>query len=1153
MNTKPMMHRKLFLTLLIALVPLVIASTGNAAATYYSRANSDWNVNTTWSTTSGGSAVGAGIYPVAGDTVIIEGSFTVTVSATEACGSVQLGSSVPSASPGALTFSGASPSLTVSGAVLLGSTTDVAAAGTVTFTSGSTLTAGSLTLGGTVGSGTLTMTAGGTLIAGSLAVGAAAAKTWTPGAGTVILTGTTTLPSTIFTTFNNLTLSGSANTTTSVGITVTGTTSVGGTLTLSGANTFSSGVTLSFGGTLNLNSVSALGGATLTINGGTLGNTSAGDITLSPNSPQIWNGNFAYAGGTHGLNFGTGAVLLGNNCAVTVNGNTLTVGGAVSGTSNLTKAGAGTLTLTGANTYTGTTTIKQGMVKLNGKSGHLADNSGITFAGPGTFNYDNMGALGSISETVGGLSFSAGEATIQSTHSLAQVVTLTFSSLAARPVGAVGNFVNSGGSGSSQDQIFLSGQALGFINQGTFYGGANYAYMNAANTYVRSINYGMPDPNATNLFAGTTLGASSGKHVQTMGAISAQTTISILTLKIGGAFDFTLAANQTLTLSSGGLLKAYNSAATLSGGTGLTTGGRTELVIRTDQASDSLTISTPILSSSTGGLTKCGAGTLILSGANTYTGDTTVNAGTLELRTAGGLSDSDKLLLNGTAAVNLSFSGTDTIGGLVFDGVPQAAGTWGSTTSIATHKDARFTGSGMLNVDSATTITIALTVGSSPSMYGDSLTFTATVSGTGGIPTGDVTFKDGAITLGTAALNASGVATFSINTLSAGAHSAIAAFYVNSTSPNLSQTVNTRALSITPNPDSKTYGQTKTYGSGQTAFTIGAGELIVGDSVSSVTLTCTDGAPATAAAGSYAIVPTGAVGTGLANYNITYRNGTLTVMPAATANAVVSSLNPARPGSNVTFTATLSAVPPGAGTPTGMVQFLTKGHAFVEPVVLLNGQASITTALLPHGSNSIAVEYAGDGNFFGKTNSLSPAQVVNTPPVKGTFTLGAIRNQNTDFSATKLAKTAVDADHDPLAITAVMGLSAQGGAVALNGSTIRYTPPTDLVGVDVDTLYYTVSDGFGGADTTGTIAVTIRYADAAAVLDSPAELPDGNKRISASGIPGHDYLIQATTSTTDPASWVTIGTNAADSCGKSVFCDLNATNYNFRYYRIAAP
>src|ERR1035438_6636402 len=123
-NTKPAMYRRPLFALLTALVLLLIASTTSAAATYYSRANGDWNVNTTWSTTSGGSAVGAGIYPVAGDAVIIEHSFTVTATATEACGSVQLGSSVPSASPGALTFSGASPSLAVSGAVLLGRTTD---------------------------------------------------------------------------------------------------------------------------------------------------------------------------------------------------------------------------------------------------------------------------------------------------------------------------------------------------------------------------------------------------------------------------------------------------------------------------------------------------------------------------------------------------------------------------------------------------------------------------------------------------------------------------------------------------------------------------------------------------------------------------------------------------------------------------------------------------------------------------------------------------------------------------------------------------------------------------------------------------------------------------------------------------------------------
>ena len=1007
------------MTLLIALVPLLIASMASTAATYYSRASGNWTNNTTWSTTSGGSAVGDGIYPVAGDTAIIEGACAVIATVTEACGSVQIGST--------------------------------------------------------------------------------------------------------------------------------------GTLTLSSANTFG-GVTLSPGGLLNLNIPGALGGAPLTINGGTIDNTSAVDITLSPSSPQNWNGDFAYAGGTHSLNLGAAAVALGNNCTVTVNGNTLTVGGPVSGAANLTKAGAGTLTFTGANTYTGTTTIKQGIVKLNGQTGRLDNNSGITFAGTGTFNYDNLGSSASMIEVVGTLTLSAGEATIQSTRTAGFNTTLTFSSLASRAPGATANFVATGtGSGPSVNQATFTGQAKGFINQGMFCGGTGYAYMDAKGTYVRSINYGTPDQDSISVGGGNTIGPNNGKHVQMLGPISAQTSISILTLRIPGNYDFALAANQTLTLSSGGLLKSGGGAAILSGGTGLTTGGSTELVIRTDQASDSLTISTPILSSSTGGLTKSGAGTLILSGANAYTGDTTVNAGTLELRTASGLSDSDKLLVYGTAVVNLNFTGTDTIGGLVFDGVPQAGGTWGSATSSATHKDARFTGSGILNVGSATTTTMALTSGSNPSTYGDTLTFTATVSGTRGTPTGDVTFKDGATTLGTAPLNDSGVATFSINTLSAGAHSAIAAVYLDSTSPNLSQTVNAKALSITANADSKTYGQTKTYGSGQTAFTTGAGELVASDAVSSVSLTCPDGAPATAAVGSYALIPTGAVGTGLANYNITYHNGTLTVTPASTANAVVSSLNPARPGAEVTFTATLSSVPPGAGVPTGTVRFLANGFVVGGPVALVNGQASIAAPLLPHGFSTVVAEYAGDGNFLGKTNSLSPDQVVNTPPVKGTFTLGAIRNQHVDFSAAKLAKTAADADHDPLSITAVMGSSAQGGTVALNGSTIRYTPPTDLVGVDADTLYYTVSDCFGGADTTGTIAVTILYADAAAVLDPPAELPDRNKEINACGIPGYTYLIQATAATADPVSWITIGTNAADPSGKIVFSDLNATNYNSRFYRLAAP
>ena len=48
--------------------------------------------------------------------------------------------------------------------------------------------------------------------------------------------------------------------------------------------------------------------------------------------------------------------------------------------------------------------------------------------------------------------------------------------------------------------------------------------------------------------------------------------------------------------------------------------------------------------------------------------------------------------------VNLAFSGTDTIRGLVINGISQATGTWGSPNSGAMHTDPLFTGTGILNV-----------------------------------------------------------------------------------------------------------------------------------------------------------------------------------------------------------------------------------------------------------------------------------------------------------------------------------------------------------------------------------------------------------------------------------------------------------------------
>lgn len=160
-----------------------------------------------------------------------------------------------------------------------------------------------------------------------------------------------------------------------------------GVVTLSGSNTYTGGTNLS-GGTLNINNENALGGVAgaFTITGGSIDNTSAGNITTS-NYPLALNGDFTYIGSVpRTLSLGEGTVTMNANRQVTVSSGTLTIGGILNdNTKNLTKGGSGILSFGSQAITLNDVTITGGTFVSTAGTLALVGN----FANSGTFTHNN--------------------------------------------------------------------------------------------------------------------------------------------------------------------------------------------------------------------------------------------------------------------------------------------------------------------------------------------------------------------------------------------------------------------------------------------------------------------------------------------------------------------------------------------------------------------------------------------------------------------------------------------------------------------------------------------------------------------------------------------------------------------------------------------
>ncbi|MBH0425630.1 autotransporter-associated beta strand repeat-containing protein [Salmonella enterica] len=481
-----------------------------------------------------------------------------------------------------------------------------------------------------------------------------------------------------------------------------------GTLTLSGSNTYTGGTTIN-DGTLIATSVDALGSgdvtdnATLALNtGGTFDNaiSGSGQVVKSGDDVLTLSGANSYSGGTlisDGTLVASNVEALGSgdvtNDAVLELNTGGTFDNTISGSGRVVKSGDGALTLSGANSYSGGTLISDGTL-IAGRvdvlgSGDVTDNATLELNTGGTFDNaisgsgqvvksgDDVLTLSGANSYSGGTLISDGTLVASNVEALG---TGDVTDNATLEMNTGGDFINNiGGTGrvekSGDDALTLSGS-------NTYTGGTTINDGTLIATSVDALGSGDVTNNAVlELNTG-------GDFINNIGGTGRVEKSGDETLTLSGSNTYTGG-----TLISGGTLVATNVEA-------LGTGDVTDNAVLELNTGGDFTNNI----SGSGQVVKSGDDTLTLSGANSYTGGTTISGGTLvatnvdalgtgdvtnsstlELNTGGtfdnAISGSGQVVKSGDETLTLSGSNTYTGGTLISGG-----------TLVATNVDALGTG-----------------------------------------------------------------------------------------------------------------------------------------------------------------------------------------------------------------------------------------------------------------------------------------------------------------------------------------------------------------------------------------------------------------------------------------------------------------------------
>ncbi|MDR6873430.1 autotransporter-associated beta strand protein [Bosea sp. BE125] len=540
------------------------------------------------------------------------------------------------------------------------------------------------------------------------------------------------------------------------------------------------------------------------------------DLGAAVFTPSTWtiNGSTAFTFQNGTANFTAGGLTNNSSATQTIS---VILGGAGAG---VTQAGTGTLILSGANTYGGATTITAGTLQL-GAAGVIPDGSAVIING-GTLNLNNF------TETIGSLSGAGG--TIATGGATGRLNVNQ-----AGPGTYAGGF--SGATGSAV--VYLEKQGAGTLTlSGTNTTTGAGAVIVSAGTLALQGGNAIGDNNFLQVNAGAIADLQANETIGTvLGPVGGTIALNGNTLTLvgpgapgGGNAFLTITGTGGLTINGAGFSQGFTQPLSYTGATTILNGrlelggnniiangstvvingasaildiqSFTDTVAGVSLQAGSIAGTTGVLTSLTdidaqsgsvsailggaAGLTKTTAGTVMLSGANTYTGATTINAGTL----AGGAAN----VFSAASATTINTGGTLDLGGFAqtINAVSLAGGTLtnGTLTGAVTSTGGTInaiagtatvtTTAGLTTATGANTYTGATTINGGELRVNGSLGNTAvavnntgTLSGIGTIG-GAVTVNNGGtlsagqspgtLTVGSLTLNAGSNSVFELNT-----------------------------------------------------------------------------------------------------------------------------------------------------------------------------------------------------------------------------------------------------------------------------------------------------------------------------------------------------------------------------------------------------